>query len=392
MRWLIFTLLFLANTTTPLAQTVDQTVLNEIKRKAKASHSDALIILQNNDVVCRDFFGKEEKPVYIASAGKSLASLAIGKLLDDGQLDSLDQPVHTLFHQWKQGTKKQITIRMLLNHTSGLQNHPNASIELEPAPDYQIENIVDLALAAELSATPGSEIAYNNKAVALIGGIVEKVSGKRFDHFYVDAFYKPMDIANYSWVKDRAGSPTTHGAFILKASDLVKFGQLMLNRGTYNGKRIISKSWIEESFAQGQNFTPIWGLLWWRLPEYEKHIIDEHLWYSWEKANVNIAFMNKMAVLKNIVYESKQDFYKALQQVLGENWNTLLNEALPKGIRSSKRIYGKKIVAYYANGYRGNYLVIVPYKKIVAVRVADADGFDYTTDFFPEFIRLVSQL
>ena len=95
MRWLIFTLLFLANTTTPLAQTVDQTVLNEIKRKAKASHSDALIILQNNDVVYRDFFGKEEKPVYIASAGKSLASLAIGKLLDDGQLDSLDQPVQT---------------------------------------------------------------------------------------------------------------------------------------------------------------------------------------------------------------------------------------------------------------------------------------------------------
>ena len=73
-------------------------------------------------------------------------------------------------------------------------------------------------------------------------------------------------------------------------------------------------------------------------------------------------------------------------------WNQVLNEKLPFGLKSSRRIYSDNIKAYYANGYRGNFLVIVPEHNIVAVRCADNDGFDYQTDFFPEFVNLISKL
>lgn len=374
------------------SQSVNNSILNEIKEKAIESNSDAVIIIQDNNIIYKDFFGKEEKPIYIASAGKSLVSLAIGKLIDDNLLDSLDQPVYSLFPEWKQGKKKDITIRMLLNHTSGLQNNPNASVELEPAPTYKVQNIIKLALSAELSDIPGEKVNYNNKAVALLGGIIEKASGKKMDLYFVDEFFKPLNIAQYEWIKDESGNPTAHGAFVIKPSDFLKFGKLILNKGVYNGNRIISEKWINESLKQGQEFTPIWGLLWWRLPMFEKRIIDEEIWKSWEQANVNESFLQKLLPIKNRTFESKYDFYDAMEEILGKDWYPTLNKELPSNLQSSKRIYSDEIIAYYADGYRGNYLVIIPEHNIIAVRCADNDGFNYQTDSFIQFVNLIAKL
>ena len=350
-----------------------------------------MIIKQDGKTIYEHFSDKEE-PIYIASAGKSLASLAIGKLIEQKLLDSIDQPIYTVYPEWKQGDKKKITVRMLLNHTSGLQNNPNASVELEPAPDYQVENIIKLALAAELSDRPGAAVNYNNKAVALLGGIVQELSGKPFDQFFIDEFYAPMDITDYSWIKDKSGNPTLHGAFLIKPTDLVKFGELVLNNGKYKGKRILDENWIKQSLEQSQEFTPIWGLLWWRLPNYEKRIIDDEIWAQWEKEGVNAAFLEKILPLKNILFESKEDFFAALKKELGENWSQLLNEHIPSNVGWSSKKYGKDIVAYYANGFRGNFLVVVPESNIVAVRMADSKNFNYQTDFYTDFVQLISKL
>lgn len=374
------------------AQQIKEPVLEKIKIRAKETHSDAVIITERGKTIYKDHFGTPEKPMYIASAGKSLVSLAIGNLLLNGQLDSLDQPVYSLFPEWRQGQKKMITLRMLLNHTSGLQDYANASIELEPPPTYKVSNVIDLALAAELTNTPGSTVFYSNKATALLAGVVEKASGKRFDHFFVDTFFKVLNISDYKWVQDEQGNPTTHGAFIIKPSDLLKFGQLVLQKGVYDGKRLVSEDWIGESLSQGQDFTPIWGLLWWRLPKYEYRIIDKEIWNSWLDARVSKDFLKKIRPLKGVLYENKIDFYNALNRVFGDSWNQILNHELPESVTSSKRIYSKEIIAYYAQGYRGNYLIIIPEKELVAVRCADPLDFNYNTDTFEDFITLVSEM
>ena len=392
MRLLILYFLLLTCSSICSSQDINTSILNEIQIKAKASHSDALIIIKDGKTLVENYYDQKEIPIYIASAGKSLVNLAIGKLLEKNLLDSLDQRVHTLFPEWKQGMKKDITIRMLLNHTSGIQNYQNASIELEPAPDYQVQDVIDLALAAELTDTPGNTFSYNNKAVALLGGIVEKASGLRFDDFFIEHFYKPMDIADYNWVKDKSGNPTTHGAFYIKPSDLIKFGQLVLHKGVYNEKRIISESWVAKSLDQGQAFDPRFGLLWWRKPAFEKRIIDNSVWESWKEARVNKTFMRQLKPLKNQLFQSKESFYEALSTILGDEWSRAFSKEIPTSVQSSKRIFSDRIVAYYADGFRGNYLVIVPEKNIVAVRCAGPEGFNYETDFFREFVELIIQL
>lgn len=165
---------------------VDSAKLAKLIERGRQTNSDAVIVIQNGSILAEEYYGKAKGAVYIASAGKSLTALAIGKLLDEGKIKSLDQPVSDFYPEWLQGNKKSITIRMLLNHTSGIQNVANASVEIERK--NPPVNAVKLALAAELADLPGTNFNYNNKAVALLGGVIEKASGKRMDAYFEEAF------------------------------------------------------------------------------------------------------------------------------------------------------------------------------------------------------------
>jgi len=369
-----------------------KSILKKIKEGAVATHSDAVLIYQNGKLIYQYHNREKEKPMYIASAGKSLVSMAIGKLLDDGKLDSLDQPIYTLFPEWKQGQKKQITVRMLLNHTSGLQDYRNASKEIEPAPDYKNENIIKMALAAELQTPPGQNIFYSNKATALLGGVIEKASGQPFDQYFKENFYDPLEISEFDWIRDKAGNATTHGAFIIKPSDFLKFGIVMLHNGLYNNKRILSEKWVKQSVEPGQNLDPIWGLLWWRIPEKVSYSIDDEIITEWEKASVSQEFIASIRPIRNQVFTSKESFKEAMESLSGKPISTILNKELPEYVRYRKRIFSGKMIGYSAEGFRGNYLVIIPEAKIVAVRVADQEGFNYETDTFGEFVDLIANL
>ncbi len=191
---------------------IDPKALKALRDKAEQTHSDALLVIRDGKVVIEEYFGKPKGPIYLASAGKSLTALAIGKLIDQGKIRSLDQPICELFPEWKQGRKRLITVRHLLNHTSGLQNEPNASLELEPPPFGRVPSLVKLGLAAELTTAPGETFAYNNKGYALLAGVIEQASGKRMDVFFGEEFFEPMGIKDFGWIRDGKSTPSGHGA------------------------------------------------------------------------------------------------------------------------------------------------------------------------------------
>jgi CubicO group peptidase (beta-lactamase class C family) len=393
----MLTVIFLA----AQGQGIDEQVLKTIIQKGKESHSNAVIIIQNGNVVKEEYYGQEPKPEYISSAGKSLVSLAIGQLIDSGKIKSLDQPVCEFYPEWKQGQKKNITIRMLLNHTSGLQNILNASVELEPAPKWKVKDVIQLALCAEISDTPGKVFEYNNKAVALLGGIIEKASGMRMDIYFEKGFFAPMHIKDAQWIRDEAGNPTAHGAFIIKPMDLAKFGLLVLNKGRYGNKQIISEKWIDQSLNPDQDFDMRFGLLWWRLLKVNKRVITQENIEVLRTNGIDTAILKKLQPLVNDTL-SENEYNSALSRAfsgqLGPNWFQIVNSLFASKNLSftdnmRKLIQSKEAVAYYANGYRGNFLVIVPSLNLVAVRVkGNNQPHNYETDNFTDFVELVTRL
>lgn len=367
---------------------INKSALAALLEKAEAAHSDAVVILKDNKLVSESYFGKPKEKLEIMSCTKSVVNLAVGQLIDAGRIKSLDQPVYEFYPEWKQGNKKLITVRHLLNHTSGLQNTRNATVEIYPSP-----NVINLALAAELSDAPGTRFSYNNKAVNLLAGIIEIASGKRMDLYIADKIFQPLGITDYKWGLDASGVPFAMAGLQLNAVDFAKIGQLVLNKGEWNGRRIVSEQWIDESLKQGQPYYNLAGLLWWRIPASERIVIDEAKFKDLEAANINPTFISKLTPLKNVVFTSSFNYFMALSQLFGTGLEEPLNgELAGKKIELARRETGE-IVGYSAVGDLGEYLVILPRQNLVAVRlVKGSNTYNPQTDWFNDFVGLVQLL
>ena len=220
---------------------------------------DRVIVTRRGETLVDFDSGRHSGPMALMSVTKSIVAIAVMKLFELGLIRSLDQPVREIFLEWDQGRKSQVTIRHILAHTSCLQAFRTTE-EIYKSPDF-----VQLALCAELSGEPGSAFFYNNKAVCLLAGIVEKASGLDLETFCERHLFEPFGISDWEWDRDRAGNPHAFAGLSLGGRDLLKFGEMMLAKGQWRGRRILSEASVVELTAQGQPHDESCGLLWWRL-------------------------------------------------------------------------------------------------------------------------------
>jgi hypothetical protein len=115
--------------------------------------------------------------------------------------------------------------------------------ELETQTDF-----VQYALNSSVSNEPGLVFFYNNKAINIISGIVQKVTGQTLEQFILENVFQPLVINNYKWGSDDAGNTIGMDGLWLSASDLMKVGQMLCNFGEWKGKRILSQKWCEFMF------------------------------------------------------------------------------------------------------------------------------------------------
>jgi CubicO group peptidase (beta-lactamase class C family) len=360
---------------------------NELLQRAAATHSDAVLVLKDGKPVAEYYSQAGKRKIELMSCTKSIVNFGIGRLIDQGKIKSLDQPVYEFYPEWKQGRKKLITIRHLLDQTSGLQNVRTTDVEIYPTP-----NFIKLALAAELETEPGKVFSYNNKAMNLLAGIIERASGKRMDIYFRDEIFKPMGIVDYKWLTDRAGNPQAMAGLQLTAADFAKFGELILNKGRWGSTRIVSEHWIQESMTP--QAVPSYGLLWWLTPGDMDIVIDDEKFKEFEDAKVDPAFVKKLEPLRNKLMHSRQELAIAVGQALNAASpdSEIDQEIQSKGLNLAK-FKVREVRAYSANGSLGQYMVICPKEKLVAVRqISYGKGYSKKTDEFRDFADLVQKI
>ena len=357
------------------------TLLNEAVRSA----SDALIIMHNDKLIIEYYSSKGPELIYLASITKSFVNLAFGLLYTKGLITSLDVPIMHWFPEWNQGKKKNITLRNLLNHTSGLQDLQSDGPEIDPAP-----NAVQLALAAELMFDSGTQFFYSNKAVNLLPALIEKITGKKIDTYLAQELFKPLGITQYKWDHDHAGNPYGMSGLWLLPRDLIKIGQLVLHNGMWHNKRLISPDWFKQSFSAAQPFADQSGLLWWLIPDSTTYVIDEQQLEKIKSAGANELFLKQLEALKG-TYKNDQEFDQKLDQVLGAEWQKILEKELPENCTLSKK-YVEHYKGIYTEGYRGEYLVIYPQKKLIGIRLINRGSYKNETNSMPNFNDLFSKL
>lgn len=361
---------------------------------AKASRSDAMLVMRDGQVLAEyRRAGGVSVPIEMMSATKSIVALAIGALIGEGKIASLDTPVHAWYPEWKQGRKQAITLRMLMDHSSGLQNEMRADAEIYPAPDF-----VQLALAAELDAEPGKAFAYNNKAVNLLAGIVAKASGMPMDRYLQRTLFAPMGIEPGKWERDRAGNPHAMSGLPLLATDAAKLGRLVMDGGRWNGRALLPEAFVREMLAPSKLVGEC-GLLWWRSPAWSRYSADADSLKTLRDAGVPEDVVTRLQPLSGKTFADRAALIEAISAALGTDaMNVWGREVGSRGLGLGKvfKVRMGPYVAYNANGYLGQYIVIVPQARLVAVRqiesredFKDSDGYD---DFVPRTVALAQAL
>ncbi|MDT0606384.1 serine hydrolase domain-containing protein [Croceitalea rosinachiae] len=216
---------------------------------------ESILVAQKGKILYEKYFAgfDANTPHTTRSASKSISSAIIGIAIDDGIIESVDEKLYDFIPQEYQYTKdslkSKITIRHLLTMSSGLDVNNKASEEFYQ--DGSDDSWLKTVLEAPIVHKPGAYTDYGSANPFLLGVYLYNRLDMPLEFYMHEKLFAPLGITNYIINTDDTGIiPYFGGGLPLTPRDMLKFGQLYLNEGIWNGEQIISKSWVQESFKK----------------------------------------------------------------------------------------------------------------------------------------------
>lgn len=239
----------------PLAEmaNVDAKKLEKAYKNASEIKGLGALILERDDIIISEkYFNQYTKNTLfnIRSITKSISSILMGITLDKQIIDSINQRVADyIFNQYliNNQFKNEITFYDALTMSAGLYwnewDYTNGFYN-----NYILApNQIDFLFAQELKDTPGTVFTYNSALPHLLSVIITDYSGLNTLEFAKKNLFEPLEIDTLDWANFNNGYYNGGGDLFLRPIDLVKIGRLMLNKGVYKNKVIISNDWVNQS-------------------------------------------------------------------------------------------------------------------------------------------------
>lgn len=227
----------------------------------------ALLVVHNGNIVAESYAQQTQAdtPLLGWSMAKSLSSVMIGNLVHNGILQEDIQPV---FSEWADDARANITLPQLLTMTDGL-----AFVEdYSPGDDvtamlFTDPGASDYAVSRPQQREPGSYFHYSSGTATLLSRLYYLNTGASLESSlaaYQQNIARPLGFQHAVFEPDAAGVPVGSSYFFAPARDWARLGQLMLNKGTINGTRVVSEEWVEKSLQPGPaENTRSYGYQWW---------------------------------------------------------------------------------------------------------------------------------
>ena len=219
------------------------------EKDVDALHS--LMVLRKGQVIAEGWWEpyRRDDPHVLFSLTKSFASTGIGLAVAEGKL-SLDDTVLSFFPDdapvAPSDNLKAMRVRDLLNMSTG---HHADVIERFPytAADVSQPRVF---LALPVAHKPGTHFVYNTPASHMLSEIVQKATGQSLHDYLAPRLFEPLGMRGVRWEKTPRG--VTLGGFGMSATteDIARFGQMLLQKGRWNGKQVVPAAWVETATAR----------------------------------------------------------------------------------------------------------------------------------------------
>ena len=254
-----------------------------------------LVVSKDGKKLYENYFNEctNSSHIHVASVTKSIVSILIGIAMDKGYIDNLDQKVLDFFPDYEVKKREKgiqnITLRNLLTMTAPYKYKFNPYTKYFTSSEWVKSSLDFLGGKGQVGEFRYAPIIGPD----ILSGILVKVTKQSTLEFARENLFHPLGIevkenivfhskeeqlefykmtSISGWVADPVGVNTAGWGLTLTTSDMNKLGQLYLNGGSWNGKQIVSKKWVDESTREQscwEKFNLKYGYLWWVIDERE---------------------------------------------------------------------------------------------------------------------------
>jgi CubicO group peptidase (beta-lactamase class C family) len=206
----------------------------------------SVMIVRHGQVVAEGWWApySAESRHELYSLSKSFTSTAVGLAIAEGKM-TRDEPVLAAFPgdapDNPSNNLKAMRIRDLLRMSAGHQAEPKLSPDVISSKNF---------LAHPVPFKPGTHFLYNTPATFMASAMVQKATGQTVLDYLKPRLFEPLGIADPTWDANFQGISLGGYGLSLKTEDIAKFGQLLIQKGNWQGKQLVPAAWVEEATAR----------------------------------------------------------------------------------------------------------------------------------------------
>jgi len=240
----------------------------------------SVLVLRHGKLVTEAYFYpyRAGTPHTIQSCTTSVMSALVGIAIAEQKIQSVNLPLLSFFPDLSPAgiddRKRAITLENVLTMTSGLDWSEDELNISDPRNPYlqmqQSPNWIQFVLDRPMADVPGESFDFNSGAVHLLSAVLDRTTGMGAQAFAESRLFEPLDFSAVEWTADNLGFPNGAAGLSMIPRDMAKFGQLFLDRGMWEGYRVIPAQWVDESTSE--HVPPLlaggdgYGYQWWILP------------------------------------------------------------------------------------------------------------------------------
>ena len=282
--------------------------MNKSIAQEKFIDINGIVVIKNNQLLIEEYFNESDRESLHnpRSVGKTIASTMLGFAIDEGHLSGIDQTLSEFYEidsfDNYDPLKENISIKSLLTMSSNFlgndddYNSPGNEGNMYPTEDW-VKFTLDLPV--NKNKVLGMDFEYFTAGIVVLGDIIHKSVPGGLVSYTDEKLFKPLGITKRNWQFTPQNVGNTAGGLQLRALDFAKWGQFYKNGGSWDGKQLVSKHWIDQSLAAQVNQDHIengtYGYLFWNN-SYEVNGKE----YTFSSCSGNGG--NKIYVFKDIPY------------------------------------------------------------------------------------------
>jgi CubicO group peptidase (beta-lactamase class C family) len=244
----------------------DALTIEECANRARGMGSRALLVMHGGRLAMERYFVADDPRSLLPATviARPLLAMAVGVALADGRLKSLDAPVSTWLTEWEGDARGRITLRQLLEETSGLETGGDIRGLLRRSPFDDTTELVRFATARGVRMLLGND--YESSALGfrldhepggfrhvspantqLAAVIIERATGSPYEEFVDQRLWRAVGAGHAELPMDRrSGMPAAHCCWRATARDMVRVASLLASEGRVGGEHVLPAGWVAE--------------------------------------------------------------------------------------------------------------------------------------------------